>query len=230
MNIFCDTNVIIGYIYSLDPLNEASKKALIKNNCNYYSYHVEKEVNIVARRKNREYHKFLQKIADLINNIDDNTFINLSKIHNSINNFQDIEKFDADDMHLAIDTIWNELGFDENTDAFKVKSMFNNYFHNFHKTHRKCKKHCFKKMKYIPAYHKKDKIVLNRIQEKSLRKNYLHGRDEEILFDVNDYMKNNPNLDLLFVSGDEDFIKAISILIDVLNFNKYIYLKDYLKN
>lgn len=88
MNTFCDTNVIIGYIFSLDLLNEASKKALIKENSNYYSYHVKKEVNKTARRKNREYHKFLQKIADTINDIDDNTMINLSKIHQSINKFK----------------------------------------------------------------------------------------------------------------------------------------------
>ena len=52
-------------------------------------------------------------------------------------------------------------------------------------------------MKCIPTYNEKDKTVLNKINEKSLRKNCLHGRDEEILFDVNDCLKNNPNLDLL---------------------------------
>lgn len=59
------------------------------------------------------------------------------------------------------------------------------------------KKYCFKNMKCIPTYNEKDKTVLNKIKEKSLRKNCLHGRDEEILFDVNDCLKNNPNLDLL---------------------------------
>ena len=51
MNIFLDTNVIIGYIYSLDPLHNASEKAIIKENNNYYSYHVGKEVNLVARER-----------------------------------------------------------------------------------------------------------------------------------------------------------------------------------
>ena len=34
---FYDTNVLIGYIYSIDPLNEASKKAINKKNNKYYS-------------------------------------------------------------------------------------------------------------------------------------------------------------------------------------------------
>lgn len=230
MNTFCDTNVIIGYIFSLDLLSEASKKALIKENSNYYSYHVKKEVNKTARRKNREYHKFLQKIADTINDIDDNTMINLSKIHQSINKFKKIGKLDVDKMHQAIETIWDELGFNENTEAFQVKINFNNYFHNFHHTHRKCKTDCFNNLKYIPAHNKKDKIVLDKIKNKSLRKTYLHNKDEEILFDAHEYLLNHPKLDLMFISADKDFIKAISILIDVLAFKKYSHLNDYLKN
>ena len=227
---FYDTNVVIGYIYSIDPLNKASKKAISKSNGNYYSEHVKTEVNKVTFRKDREYDKFLRKISNILKKTNDNSLIDLSRIHAEINKFKAIGELNVKNMHLAIDIIWQELGFSQNTDAYQVKTDFNNYLNKFQAKHRKYKKYCFKKMKYIPAYHKKDKTVLNKIKEKSLREKCLHSRDEEILFDVNDYIKNNPNLDLLFVSGDEDFIKAISLLIDVLNFNKYIYLKDYLKN
>lgn len=230
MNTFCDTNVIIGYIYSLDPLNEASKKALIKENINFYSCHVKKEVKDVARRKNREYHVFLQNISDLINDVNDNRFINLSKIHSGINKFQKIGKLDVKDMHLAIDTLWDELGFDENTEAFKVKTKFNDYCFNFHNAHRECKINCFNSMNYIPAYKEKDSVVLDKIEEKSLRDNCLHDKDEKILFDVHDYLKDNPNLDLLFISGDKKFVTAISMLMDVLAFNRFIYLKDFLEH
>ena len=83
----------------------------------------------------------------------------------------------------------------------------------------------------IPAYSQKDKAVLNKIKKESLRRDdCLHEADEKILFDVHEYLKNNPNADLLFVSGDKRFVKAISILIDVLAFNRVIYLEDFLKN
>ena len=107
-------------------------------------------MNIVARRKNREYHKFLQKVADLINDEDDNNLIDFSKIQRAISKFQTIGKLDVDNMHFAIDVIWNELGFDEHTDAFKVKFKFNSYCHSFHKVHRNSNKHCFSSMNFIP--------------------------------------------------------------------------------
>ena len=62
MNLFLDTNVIIGYVYSLDPLHTASRKAIIDKNTNYYSFHVNKEIEEVSRRKDREYAKFLTKL------------------------------------------------------------------------------------------------------------------------------------------------------------------------
>lgn len=134
-------------------------------------------------------------------------------------------------MHSAIEVIWQELGFDENTDAFKVKSNFNNYLNSFQSRHRSYRIQCFNNMGCIPAYSQKDKAVLNKIKKESLRRDdCLHEADEKILFDVHEYLKNNPNADLLFVSGDKRFVKAISILIDVLAFNSVIYLEDFLKN
>ena len=153
----------------------------------------------------------------------------MAEIHLKVNRFGQIGKFEVKDMHKAIDVIWLELNFDENTDAFKVKTEFNNYFRNFESRHRKGKKHCLKKMNFIPAYQSKDSNVLKVIANKSLR-NYFHGEDEKILFDVHDYLKSNTIRDLVLISNDKDFIKAISELISVLSFNKYKYLEDLLKN
>ena len=227
---FYDTNVVIGYVYSVDPLHEASKKAILEKNDNYYSEHVKSEVKKVAFRKDREYDKFLRKVLKVIEKTNDNDLINLSQIHSAINQFEEIGKLTVKKMHYAIEVIWQELGFYENTDAFQVKVMFNNYLNNFNSKHMDCIDNCFNNMSCIPAYTQKNQQVLNKIKENSLRETYLHSKDEEILFDVDEYLKNNPNIELLFVSGDKNFIKAISILIDVLTLDKYIYLKDYLKN
>lgn len=228
---FFDSNVMIGYIYSLDPLNKVAKKAITKDGVNYYSEHVKSEVNKVVRRKNREYDSFFRRISNLINKSDDNSFVDLSQIHNAVSRFKPIGKLEVKDMHIAVEVIWQELGFDENTDAFKVKSDFDNYWDNFHSKHRNCKKHCFQFMECIPAHSQKDKTVLAQIDKKSLRRDdCLHAGDEDILFDVHEYIKQHPELDLLFVSGDEGFVRAISVLIDVLAFNKYKYLDEFLNN
>ena len=229
MNTFLDTNVIIGYIYSLDPLHTASQKAIVDENTKYYSFHVNEEIKEVSRRKDREYVKFLTKLEKIFDKYGDYDFIDLAEIHLKGNRFGLIGKFEVKDMHKAIDVIWQELNFDENTDAFKVKTEFNNYFGNFESRHRKGKKHCLKKMNFIPAYQSKDSNVLKVIANKSLR-NYFHGEDEKILFDVHDYLKSNTIRDLVLISNDKDFIKAISELISVLSFNKYKYLEDLLKN
>ena len=89
---FYDTNVIIGYIYSVDPLNKASKKAITKNNDNYYSEHAKTEVNNVTFRKDREYDKFLRKIFNIIKKTNDNSLIDLSKIPAEINKFKTIRE------------------------------------------------------------------------------------------------------------------------------------------
>ena len=50
----------------------------------------------------------------------------------------------------------------------------------------------------------------------------MHEEDEDILFDLNEYANRHLELDLCLVSWDDDFIKAVKILIDQLSFGKYI--------
>ncbi|WP_458403267.1 hypothetical protein [Methanobrevibacter sp.] len=67
------------------------------------------------------------------------------------------------------------------------------------------------------------------IDNKSLR-DYFHGEDKDILFDVHEYLKTSEIKDLVLISNDKKFIKAISELISFLSFNKFLYLEDLLKN
>ncbi len=76
---------------------------------------------------------------------------------------------------------------------------------------------------------KQDSNVLKVIDNKSLR-DYFHGEDKDILFDVHEYLKTSEIKDLVLISNDKKFIKAISELISFLSFNKFLYLEDLLKN
>ena len=51
MNTFLDTNLIIGYIYSLGPLHTDSRKAIVDKNINYYSFHINEEIDDIFREK-----------------------------------------------------------------------------------------------------------------------------------------------------------------------------------
>ena len=119
MNTF---QTLIEYIYWLDSINTVSKKAIAVENTNYYSFHGNKEIKCVSHRKNREYAKFLAKLYIIFDKYGDNDFIDLSEIHMKVNMFGQIGKFEVKDMHKAIDIIWQELNFDENTDAHYGKN------------------------------------------------------------------------------------------------------------
>lgn len=210
-------------------MHTASQKAFVDEHTKYYSFHVNEEIKCISRRKDREYAKFLTKLEKIFNKYGDNDFIDLSEIHMKVNRFGQIGKFEVNDMHKAIDVIWQKLNFDENTDAFKVKVEFKNYYMNFESKHRNGKKECLNQMNFIPAYQNKDSNVLKVIDYKSLRV-YFHGEDKDILFDVHEYLKNNTIRDLVLISNDKEFIKAIHELVSVLSFKKFLYLEDLLKN
>ena len=76
-------------------------------------------------------------------------------------------------------------------------------------------------MRLIPNHKSKNKEVLKIIERKNLRL-LLHKNDEEILFDLNEYAKDHPELDLCLVSWDDGFIDAVRILLDELYFKRHI--------
>lgn len=83
-----------------------------------------------------------------------------------------------------------------------------------------------KKLIIVPNHKINDKIILDIIKKESLGK-YLHDEDENILFDANEFCKNNLKLNLQFVSADQDFLKIIEILKDYLCIKEYINVMEF---
>ncbi len=63
------------------------------------------------------------------------------------------------------------------------------------------------------------------IHDKSLTDD-IHTEDEKILFDLHKFSDSHKDLDLILVSWDKTFINVVKILMEVLSFNKYIYLNE----
>ena len=82
-------------------------------------------------------------------------------------------------------------------------------------------------MTQIPNHIKKDKQILDMIKKENLRHDFLYDEDENILFDVNEYCNKNKHLNLKFVSVDQDFLKAIEILMEYLCINECINLGKF---
>ena len=88
VNHFIDTNVIIGYIFVLDYLNQKSHSYLQFNNNYFYSQNVKNEVEEVFKIKSRNYQEFFLRIIKFLNCFSDYDLINEINVHHKINSFK----------------------------------------------------------------------------------------------------------------------------------------------
>ena len=229
MNTFLDTNVIIGYIFSLDNLNESSELLVFKSDIIHYSENVKKEVTDVFSRKKFEFETFFSILELELKKFDDFKFLSSSQLHNAVGKFNDICEMDSKDMQDSFVKLWENFDFSENQEVFLIKLKLNEFIQNFEGFHRLIKNKIFNQLVFVSSHTKKDKRILDKIKKENL-KEYLHDNDEAILFDANEYCQNNPWLNLKFVSADRDFIKAINVLSDELCIKDCINLLEFSPN
>ncbi len=230
LNSFLDTNVLIGYIFSCDSLFKHSKEYIFKSKSNYYSQHVKTEMKKIYSRKNLEFEDFFLKLYFEIEQYDDMYFLSKSKIVKMIYGLDTIGKLNQRDMELSFDKIWEFFEFGENQEVMMIKLKFGDYISQFESLHNLRKNFIFKTLNLVPNHTKKDKSILDKIKKENLRDELLHAYDEDILFDANEFCKNNKDLKLIFVSADQNFIKAIDILMEYLCFDDCVNLIEFSNN
>lgn len=227
MNSFLDSNVVLGYIFSIDPLFEQSRKYIFNSKTNYYSNNVKNEVNTVFSRKSFEFTNFLIKLNRIMDEFDDVSFMSIVEFHRFIENFDDIGNFQVYNMHIALEKLWNFFDFSENQEVFIIKSKLNNFLRNFNNLNYTRKNYILGKLTLISNHKNKDKSILEIIKKENLRDELLHDSDEEILFDAHEFAKNNKDLELKFVTADQKFFEAITILKKYLSFGDCINLMEF---
>ncbi len=230
LNSFLDTNVLIGYIFSCDSLFKHSKEYIFKSKSNYYSQNVKTEMKKIYYRKNLEFEDFFLKLYFEIEQYDDMYFLSKSKIVKMIYGLDTIGKLNQRDMELSFDKIWEFFEFGENQEVMMIKLKFGDYISQFESLHNLRKNFIFKTLNLVPNHTKKDKSILDKIKKENLRDELLHAYDEDILFDANEFCKNNKDLKLIFVSADQNFIKAIDILMEYLCFDDCVNLIEFSNN
>ena len=179
----------------------------------------------VFDRKNREFKIFLRRILSDLNKFENTQFISNSQIHGTINRFDQIGKLDLEDMHNTFENIWNTLEYGENQEIGQIIQELDEIINEFYSRYGGRKNNIQNQIIEVPNHKSKDEIIMKIIKEKSLR-DLLDDNDEEILFDINQYAKEHPELDLCLVSWDDKFIKAVEILLSQLSFKKYIGIHD----
>ena len=160
-----------------------------------------------------------------------NQFISKTDFHVFINHSKSIGKLSISDMHYAFDYIWFLFDFGENQLVSEIKLKLREFIIAFGKAHASCKSNFFEIANYIPAHRHKDQQIIDMIVDKSLTNDF-HREDEKILFDLQEYSKNHPELNLILVSWDKTFIEVVDKINEVLSFNGFICLEDeeYIKN
>lgn len=224
-NLFLDNNVIIGYLYRLDSLNPQSEKVINSNNNFYYSYNVKLEMDKVTSRKCDEYEKFFSLLLSKLRKHSNNQFVSKTDFHLFIKHSKSIGKLSIEDMHYAFDYFWDFFDFGENQLVTEIKLKLRKFIIIFGKTHDSRKNNFFETAIYIPGHRHKDQQIIDMIIAKSLT-NDIHSEDEKILFDLQEYSKKHPELDLILVSWDKTFINVLNKIKEVLSFNDFICLDD----
>lgn len=222
-NYFLDNNVIIGFIYKLDSLNPPSENLVCSNNNLYYSFHVKVEIDKVSSRKNKEYDDFILLLLSKLRKHSENRFISRTSFHVFIDKSKPINRLSIREMHDVFDYIWDSFDFGENQEVREIKLKLIRFKYAFFKRHLKRKEYFIKIAGYIPIHRHKDVKVLDMIDAKKLN-DTLHKEDEEILFDLHEYAKDHPELNLILVSWDKGFVRVVEELIEVLSINEYVCL------
>ncbi|MBQ6813470.1 MAG: hypothetical protein IJP12_02405 [Methanobrevibacter sp.] len=222
MNLFLDTNVIIGFIFSLNSLHKLSKKIFSKTHHTYfYSNTVKDEVDLVFDRKKEEYKTFLRTINHHLEKLKNTRIISIFEMHKIIDKINKIGKFSNEDMHSTFNKMWKYFDFAENQEISTIIVFIEKLIEELKSLHDNRKNYLLESIKEIPNHSSKNQKVLRMIEKENLRE-HLDEKDEKILFDLNEYASKYPQLDLCLVSWDDGFIKAVKILLDRLSFKKYI--------
>ena len=228
-NLFLDTNVVIGYIFCLDSVYVHSKDIFDSNNNFYYSYHVKKEIDDVYKRKDDECSKFFMLLQSKLRRFKSTDFVSLSDFHLFIDESRPINKMNIKDMHYALDFLWKLFDFGENQEVGEIKVRLRDFNVLFDKRHSN-KQIEFNNLAYYVSAHKQKDVEVSKLIKKNLLYQKLHGEDENILFDLHEFNKNNSISNMILVSWDRDFIEVVEKLIIKLSFDKYICLNDMENN
>lgn len=230
MDYFLDTCVEIGYVFCTDPWNEKSVTIFNDNDNLHYSNTVDIEFNKKYHEIYRENRNFLISLKDILNFEEDKEkTLTLNDLNHK--SWQVQSNIDENKKEKIIETIWEfcksqhyqtNLG----DTVCKLKTLLiyiDKFIRNFNGSILKRKNLFESKV----MFHKRDDEY-SEIYEK-LEKNNVHYPDNDIVLDAHD-LSLKKSIELEFITADKNMIDNVYKIIELLNINKFHYLKDFAKN
>lgn len=227
MNLFLDTNVIVGYSIEYDPWNYYSKRLFNKFDSFYWSNTVEEETNNVIDKILYFYSVFFDKIKDCLNKFEFNKS-EFFKIFESIT-LIDGEKIPFKQQDLA-NFVWEDSGWYSKVSSSDICNTLDVILDNLNNDAFSNLEDCTSRLNPHNRVNKYYDLLNNlKSLEVKDRNNSIHSPDDYIILDAHDLAKNN-NLSLMFITADlkllafsEDILKLTSIE-DMISLEKAYFI------
>ena len=228
MNYFLDTCVAIGYIICTDPWNDKSYKLFNKNYTFHYSYCVNKELNKKINLILKEQKNFFYALRGELKKIKKKQ-ITLSQLKIKSQIIPLKNDFDENKKEKIVELLWrmckSKYSYEnlkndtcKIEDLLKILGVFQRGFER-KILHRK---NDFESQVIL---HPKRKNEYPKLYQK-LKEVNIHYPDTHIILDAHD-LSLDKKINIEFISADKKMINAANNLINLLNIDKFHYLKEF---
>ena len=229
MDYFLDTCVEVGYVFCTDPWNDESVEVFNDNDYLNYSHTVKKEFNKKYHEIYNENRNFLRSLMDILNlENDKEKLLSLDEFNQKSWQVDLEEDIGERKKEKIIKTLWEfskskHLNTESDNPVCKVKTLLiyiSKFIRNFSYGLLK-RKRTFKSKVMIHTRHEKYQELYDKLEE-----NEVHYPDNHIVLDAHD-LSLKRNITLEFITADKNMVTNVNCIADLLNINKFHYLKDF---
>lgn len=230
MDYFLDTCVELGYVFCTDPWNDKSVKVFDNNDHLHYSYCVNKEFEKKYNGFLKEQKNFFYALKEELKIEDPNKYITLENLILKSKIIFLKRDFDENKKAKCIEILWefceskHEYNASLKTPVCKAKYLLNlisRFIMSFEREIGNRRNNFERKV----IYHTKRENEYPELYDK-LQNNNVHYPDNCIVLDAHD-LSLNENIDLEFITSDNNLSINANNVISFLNIRKFHYLKEF---
>lgn len=230
MNYFLDTNVKLGYVFCTDPWYDNSVSVFNDHDFLHDSSTVNIEFNGRYRYFLREQKDFFYELREILRFDNSSKKINLNDLR--VKSWEvDLKRdFNDDKKESYVKSFWkycgniNGLDYELESIAFKIKDVIKYISRFLMGFERKVLNRKLQYERKVMCCSKRTGDY-QELYDKLLDVN-VHDPDTFIILDAHD-LSLKDNLVLDFITADNNMIHNVKDIINLLNINKFHYLKDF---
>lgn len=227
MDLFLDSNVIIGYSLYLDPWHKYAENVFEKENKSYWSKTVKKESENKIIEKMNIYNSFFIELKSNLQKINDNfgkCIISKEEFFSTLLKTQN-KKISIQNKRKIGESIWNEGSWYDEANTQELLKTISKIKIILNSTSEVNYNHCLENL-ILHYRNKQYESILESFNNLNVRNSYifLHYPDNIIILDAHDLACSG--IDLEFITGDKKLLKFKKSILDLTNINQMTFLGD----